>query len=266
MKIKLFIVLLIANFFMVSTFVLPANSTEPDSSVDCKKIAIYDFIGHEDNPEIGKIVSDELSAHLKKESTKNLSIINPKKDNDTISKMLLDDNIDKFVMKQLRNTVNAEILIIGEVSRYFVVSTDNPVMERASTIVYEKADNLEYSDWVIKHPKLKMEDLLNAPPREIKKKKVVLVSYRKGSVKINAYIDISYKIINILAEKLIIKDLISGKSMKIDEYQEGVPSANIPTITRNITEAQVIDQLRKDKVIELSKIIDGVISSNNIQR
>ena len=54
--------------------------------------------------------------------------------------------------------------------------------------------------------------------------------------------------------------------MKIDEYQEGVPSANIPAITRNITEAQVIDQLRKDKIIELSKIIDGVISSQKIQR
>jgi len=96
----------------------------------------------------------------------------------------------------------------------------------------------------------------NAPPRTMKKRNYQFISYRQGSAKISALIEISYKLVDTSTGENVFTNTISGRLVKEDKYQDAVPAANIPHDPLELpTELEVLDELANAKITEMGQSV-----------
>jgi hypothetical protein len=95
-----------------------------------------------------------------------------------------------------------------------------------------------------------------APPRTVKKPNYQFISYKQGSAKINAMLEVSYKLVDTSTGENIVTNTVSGKLVKEDKYSDGVPVANIPHDPLELpTEDEVLDELTNVKVSEMGQSV-----------
>jgi hypothetical protein len=95
-----------------------------------------------------------------------------------------------------------------------------------------------------------------APPRTVKKRNYQFISYKQGSAKINAMIEVSYKLVDTSTGENVFTNTISGRLVKEDKYQDGVQIANIPHDPLELpTEDEVMDELTNAKVSEMGQSV-----------
>jgi hypothetical protein len=120
----------------------------------------------------------------------------------------------------------------------------------------ESIRNPDFTDWLIVNPKPTAEDMKNAPPRNITRKNYQFISYKQGSAKITAIIEISYKLVDTMTGENISTSTVPGLLIKEDRYSDAVPAANIAYDPLQLpTEIEVLDELTNQKISEVAQIV-----------
>ncbi len=220
-----------------------------------KSIAVFDFSSPSAEKDAGKIAANKLIAYLHKNASADLRIIERENLQSILKEMQLSQTglVDIKTAQSVGKMRGIDTFIMGDVLHFSTKYTDAPSVSQVKVLVDEEdIRNPEFSDWLMLHPRPNEDDLKNAPPRTIKKKNYQLVSYKQGAAKISALLEISFKLVDTQTGENIFANTVSGKLIKEDKYQDGVPIANITQDPLELpTEAEVLDEITNAKVSDM---------------
>ena len=220
-----------------------------------KSIAVFDFSSPSAEKDAGKIAANKLIAYLHKNASADLRIIERENLQSILKEMQLSQTglVDIKTAQSVGKMRGIDTFIMGDVLHFSTKYTDSPSLNQVKVLVDEEdIRNPDFSDWLLLHPKPTEEDFKTAPSRTIKKKNYQLLSYKQGTAKISALLEISFKLVDTQTGENIFADTVSGKLIKEDKYQDGVPIANIIQDPLELpTEAEVLDEITNAKVSEM---------------
>ena len=223
-----------------------------------KSIAVFDFSSPSASRDAGKIAANKLIAYLHKNASGDLRIIERENLQSILREMQLGQTglVDTKVAQNIKMR-GIDTFIMGDVLHYSAKTTDAPSISQVKVLVDEEnVRNPEFSDWLIMNPKPSADDLKTAPPRTVKKRNYQFISYKQGSAKINAMIEISYKLVDTSTGENVFTNTVSGRLVKEDKYQDGVPVANITHDPLELpTEDEVLDELTNAKVSDMGQSV-----------
>jgi len=221
-----------------------------------KSIAVFDFGAPSTEKDAGKIAANKLIAFLHKNASVDLRIIERENLQSILREMQLSQTglVDIKTAQNVGKMRGIDTFIMGDVLQFAHKYTDNPSVNQVKVLVDEEdVRNPDFSDWLMINPKPTEEDMKNAPPRTIKKKNYQLISYKQGVAKITAMLEISFKLVDTQTGE-IIANTVSGKLIKEDEYQDGLPIAKIAQNPLELpTETEVLDELTNEKISEMGR-------------
>jgi len=221
-----------------------------------KSIAVFDFGSPSSEKDAGKIAANKLLAYLHQNASVDLRIIERENLQSILREMQLSQTglVDIKTAQSVGKMRGIDTFIMGDVLHFSTQYRDVPTTNQVRVLVNEEeVRNPEFSDWLMLNPKPSQEDLKNAPPRTIKKPNYQFIPNKQGVAKINAMLEISYKLVDTQSGE-ITASTVSGKMVKEDKYQEGLAIANIPSDPLELpTEAEVLDQLAKEKIAEMGR-------------
>ncbi|HBH87618.1 MAG TPA: hypothetical protein DDY17_08485, partial [Syntrophaceae bacterium] len=223
-----------------------------------KSIAVFDFGSPSSNKDAGKIAANKLIAFLHKKASGDLRII----ERENLQSILREMQLGQTGIVDIKSVQTAKMrgidtFIMGDVLHFMTKFIDNPTTSQIKVLVdEEEIRNPEFSDWLLTHRNPSEEELKNAPPRTIKKKNYQFIPHKQGTAKINAMIELSYKLVDTATGENIFTNTISGKLVKESRYQDAVPSANVPSIRLELpTETEVLDELTNAKISEMGQSV-----------
>lgn len=221
-----------------------------------KSIAVFDFGSPSGEKDAGKIAANKLLAYLHQNASVDLRIIERENLQSILREMQLSQTglVDIKTAQSVGKMRGIDTFIMGDVLHFSTQYRDVPTTNQVRVLVNEEeVRNPEFSDWLMLNPKPSQEDLKNAPPRTIKKPNYQFIPNKQGVAKINAMLEISYKLVDTQSGE-ITASTVSGKMVKEDKYQEGLAIANIASDPLELpTEAEVLDQLAKEKIAEMGR-------------
>ncbi|MDA8126852.1 MAG: hypothetical protein M0009_16910 [Deltaproteobacteria bacterium] len=224
-----------------------------------KSVAVFDFSSPSSSKDAGKIAANKLIAYLHKNASGDLRIIERENLQSILREMQLGQTglVDMKAAQNVGKMRGIDTFIMGDVLHYSARTTDAPSLSQVRVLVDEEdVRNPEFSDWLMLNPKPTAEDMKSAPPRTIKKRNYQFISYKQGAAKINAMIEISYKLVDTSSGENVFTNTVSGRLVKEDKYQDGVPVASIPHDPLELpTEDEVLDELTNGKVSEMGQSV-----------
>jgi hypothetical protein len=146
---------------------------------------------------------------------------------------------------------------MGDVLQFTTKFTDHPSTSQVKVLVDEQDEpNPEFQLWRMMHPRPSEEDRKSMPPMTVKKRIYQFISYRQGTAKINALIEVSYKLVDTATGENIYANTIPGRMIKEDKYQDAVSAANIPHDPLELpTESEALDELTNEKISEVGRSV-----------
>ncbi len=220
-----------------------------------KSIAVFDFSSPSAEKDAGKIAANKLIAFLHKNASADLRIIERENLQSILKEMQLSQTglVDIKTAQSVGKMRGIDTFIMGDVLHFSTKYTDSPSLNQVKVLVDEEdVRNPEFSDWLMINPKPNEADLKNAPPRTVKKRNYQLISYKQGVAKISALLEISFKLVDTQTGENIFASTVSGKLIKEDKYQDGLPIAGIVQDPLELpTEAEVLDQITNEKVSDM---------------
>lgn len=224
-----------------------------------KSIAVFDFGSPSNYKDAGKIIADKLIAYLHRHASGDIRIIERENLQSILREMQLSQTgiVDIKSAQTVGKMRGIDTFIMGNVLHYSAKTTDNPSTGQVKVMVDEEdVTNPEYQTWMLMHSRPTEEELQTAPPRTVKKRNYQFVSYKHGVARINAMIEISYKLVDTLSGENVVTNTIPGRAVKEDKYQDAVAMANIPHDPLQLpTEAEVLDDLTNQKVGEMGQSV-----------
>ena len=224
-----------------------------------KSIAVFDFSSPSNNKDAGKIAANKLITYLHKNASGDLRIIERENLQSILREMQLGQTglVDIKAAQNVGKMRGIDTFIMGDVLHYSAKTTDIPSISQVKVLVNEEdVRNPEFSDWLIMHPQPKTEDLKLAPPRTVKKRDYQFISYKQGSAKINAMLEISYKLVDTSTGENVVTNTVSGKLIKEDKYSDAVPAGNIVHDPLELpTDDEALDELTNTKVSEMGQSV-----------
>ena len=222
-----------------------------------KSIAVFDFSSPSNNKDAGKIAANKLIAYLHKNASGDLRIIERENLQSILREMQLGQTglVDIKAAQNVGKMRGIDTFIMGDVLHFTARKTDTPSITQVKVLVDEEdVRNPDFSDWLIMHPKPSTAEFKSAPPRTVKKRNYQFISYKQGSAKVNAMLEISYKLVDTSTGENVVTNTVSGKLVKEDKYQDGVPVANITHDPLELpTDEEVLDELTNAKVSEMGQ-------------
>jgi curli biogenesis system outer membrane secretion channel CsgG len=214
-----------------------------------KSIAVFDFSSPSAEKDAGKIAANKLIAYLHKNASADLRIIERENLQSILKEMQLSQTglVDIKTAQSVGKMRGIDTFIMGDVLHFSTKYTDAPSLNQVRVLVNEDdVPNPDWSDWRIVNPKPSAEDMKNAPPRTIKK------PYKQGVAKISALLEISFKLVDTQTGENIFANTVSGRLIKEDKYQDGVPMAGINQDPLELpSEAEVLDEITNQKVSDM---------------
>ncbi len=233
-----------------------------------RSIAVFDFGSPFDKPDAGKIVANKLIAFLHKNASGDLRII----ERENLQSILREVQLGQAGVVDLKTAQTAKMkgidtFIMGGVLSYSVRTTDNSMMTSVRVKMDEEfVTNHEFTNWKHLNPAPSREELLKAPPPTIKKTKFETVSYKKGTARITAMFETSYKLVDTATGENIATATVPGRLIKEDQYQDPVLWAGIPHDPLELpTEGEVLDELTTDKCSEIGRSILKLYQSLEVE-
>jgi len=222
-----------------------------------KSIAVFDFSSPSSDKDAGKIAANKLIAYLHKNASADLRIVERESLQSILKEMQLTQTglVDIKTAQSVGKMQGIDTFIMGDVLHFSTKYTDSPSLNQVKVLIDEEdVRNPEFSDWLMLNRQPTDDDLKNAPPRTIKKKNYQLLTYKQGVAKINALLEISFKLVNTQTGENIYTTTVSGKLVKEDKYQDGVPIGGIMQDPLELpTEAEVLDEITNDKVSDMGR-------------
>ena len=224
-----------------------------------KSIAVFDFGSPGNNKDAGKIAANKLIAYLHKNASGDLRIIERENLQSILREMQLGQTglVDIKTAQSMGKMRGIDTFIMGDVLQFSTTYTDSPSVGQAKVLVNEEdVPNPEFADWRMLNPKPTKEELATAPQRTIRKPTYQFIPYKRGSAKITAMIEVSYKLVDTTTGENIFTNTTAGKAIKEDTYQDGVVLANIPHDPLALpSELEVIDELTNTKISEVGQSV-----------
>ena len=224
-----------------------------------KSIAVFDFSSPSNNKDAGKIAANKLITYLHKNASGDLRIIERENLQSILREMQLGQTglVDIKAAQNVGKMRGIDTFIMGDVLHFSAKMTDTPSVSQVKVLVDEEdVRNPDFSDWLIMHPKPSTEEFKSAPPRTVKKRNYQFISYKQGSAKINAMLEVSYKLVDTSTGENVVTNTVSGKLLKEDKYSDGVPIANINHDPLELpTEDEALDELTNAKVSEMGQSV-----------
>lgn len=222
-----------------------------------RAIAVFDFGNPANNKDAGKIAANKLITFLYKNASGDLRIIERENLQSILREMQLGQTglVDMKSAQTLGKMQGIDVFVMGDVLRFETKTTDAPSTNQIKVLVDEEdVRNPDFSDWMMQHQRPTAEELRNAPPRTVKKRNYQFLANRQGSTKINAIMEISYKLVDTLTGENVFTNTLSGKLVVEDKYQDALPAANIPNDPLELpTEVEVLDDLTNSKILEMAQ-------------
>ena len=221
-----------------------------------KSIAVFDFGSPSTDKDAGKIAANRLLAYLHQNASVDLRIIERENLQSILREMQLSQTglVDIKTAQSVGKMRGIDTFIMGDVLQFSAKYTDVATTNQVRVLINEEdVPNPDWSDWRILNPKPSAEDLKNAPARTIKKPNYQFLPNKQGTARINAMLEISYKLVDTQSGE-VSANTINGKLVKEDKYQEGLNIAGIKADPLELpTEGEVLDQLAKDKIAEMGR-------------
>ncbi|HOW57113.1 MAG TPA: CsgG/HfaB family protein [Smithellaceae bacterium] len=222
-----------------------------------KSIAVFDFGSPSSEKDAGKIAANKLIAYLHKNASGDLRIIERENLQSILREMQLSQTglVDIKTAQSVGKMRGIDTFIMGDVLLFSAKRSDNKSINQVRVLVNEEdIRNPEFSDWLLLNPRPSENELKNAPPRMIKKKNYQLLSYNTGVAKISSLLEISFKLVDTNTGENIFANTVSGRLIKEDKYQDGLPIANITQDPLELpTEIEVLDEITNEKVSEMGR-------------
>lgn len=216
-----------------------------------KSIAVFDFSSPSNDRDAGKIAANKLIAYLHRNASGDLRII----ERENLQSILREMQLGQTGLVDVKAVQTAKMrgidtFIMGDVLHFAATKTDMPSMSQVKALVDEADEpNPQFLLWSMANPRPTPEQIKSAPPTTTKKKIYQFITYRQGTTKISAIIEVSYKLVDTLTGENIFTNTIAGKMFKEDRYQDAVPAAGIPYDPLELpTEVEVMDELTNEKV------------------
>ncbi len=222
-----------------------------------KSIAVFDFGSPGNNKDAGKIAANKLIVYLYKKASGDLRIIERENLQQILRETQLTQTglVDINTAKSVGKMRGIDTLIMGDVLQYSSEYKDMPSTAQAKVLVNEdEVPNPEFTYWQMAHPRPTPDDYNSAPPRTTRKANYQFIPYKTGTAKITAMIEISYKLVDTTTGENVFTNTVSGKAIKEDKYQDGVPLAEIANDPLELpSELEVLDELTNAKVSEVGQ-------------
>ena len=221
-----------------------------------KSIAVFDFSSPSASRDAGRIAANKLITFLHKNASGDIRIIERENLQSILREIQMGQTglVDMEKAQEVGKMRGIDTFIMGDVLRFSSKSKDYPSANVVKVLVgTEMISNPDFTLWFMQHGgKPSKEAWKNAPPKEKEKKEYQFMSYRLGTTKIIALVAISYKLVSTQTGENLFTNTISGKLVKEDKYQDGVPMANIPHDPLELpTELEVLDELTDQKISEM---------------
>ena len=225
-----------------------------------RAIAIFDFASPSYNPDAGTNASSNLITYLFNNSSGNIRILERQDLQSILKEMNLEQAGivgDMEAARRVGRMTGIDIFIMGNVLLYKTEKDETKGSKIAKIPMGTKVqDNPEYLIWKAKHPKPTQEQLTAAPPAVVEVPEYHYENYTVGRNKMRAAVHVYYKIINAKKGEIIATDTLKRNAEVTDEWNDGIPEANIPYNPLELpTESQILEQVTAEVVRDLALVV-----------
>ncbi|MDH3774438.1 MAG: hypothetical protein OEV09_01230 [Deltaproteobacteria bacterium] len=225
-----------------------------------RAIAIFDFASPSYNPDAGTNASSNLITYLFNNSSGDIRILERQDLQSILKEMNLEQAGivgDMEAARRVGRMTGIDIFIMGNVLLYKTEKDETKGSKIAKIPMGTKVqDNPEYLIWKAKHPKPTQEQLTAAPPAVVEVPEYHYENYTVGRNKMRAAVHVYYKIINAKKGEIIATDTLKRNAEVTDEWNDGIPEANIPYNPLELpTESQILEQVTAEVVRDLALVV-----------
>ncbi len=225
-----------------------------------RAIAIFDFASPSYNPDAGTNASSNLITYLFNNSSGDIRILERQDLQSNLKEMNLEQAGivgDMEAARRVGRMTGIDIFIMGNVLLYKTEKDETKGSKVAKIPMGTKVqDNPEYLIWKAKHPKPTQEQLTAAPPAVVEVPEYHYENYTVGRNKMRAAVHVYYKIINAKKGEIIATDTLKRNAEVTDEWNDGIPEANIPYNPLELpTESQILEQVTAEVVRDLALVV-----------
>jgi tetratricopeptide (TPR) repeat protein len=225
-----------------------------------RAIAIFDFASPSYNPDAGTNASSNLITYLFNNSSGDIRILERQDLQSILKEMNLEQAGivgDMEAARRVGRMTGIDIFIMGNVLLYKTEKDETKGSKIAKIETGTKVqENPEYLIWKAKHPKPTQEQLAAAPPAVVEVPEYHYENYTVGRNKMRAAVHIYYKIIDAKKGEIIATDTLKRNVEVTDEWNDGIPEANIPYNPLELpTESQILEQVTAEVVRDLALVV-----------
>ncbi|MGD8253601.1 MAG: CsgG/HfaB family protein [Syntrophobacterales bacterium] len=225
-----------------------------------RAIAIFDFASPSYDPDAGTNASSNLITYLFNNSSGDIRILERQDLQSILKEMNLEQAGivgDMEAARRVGRMTGIDIFIMGNVLLYKTEKDETKGSKIAKIPLGTKVqENPEYLIWEAKHPKPTREQLAAAPPAVVEVPEYHYENYTVGRNKMRAAVHIYYKIIDAKKGEIIATDTLKRNAEVTDEWNDGIPEANIPYNPLELpTESQILEQVTAEVVRDLALVV-----------
>jgi tetratricopeptide (TPR) repeat protein len=222
-----------------------------------KSIAVFDFSSPSDHQDAGIIVANNLITYLFKNSSGDIKILERENLKSILEEMQLGQSgvVSENSAKEMGRVYGIDVAIMGSVLLFKV---DSSTAEGAKTVRYQIGDriedNIDFLNWKAKHPNPDADAVAKAPEAKIKVPVIVEKEYIVAHHKKIAFVQISFRIVDVITGENIQVKTIERKQVAEDEASAGLAEAGVKFDPMEIpTDTELLQNLAEKVVAELGR-------------
>ncbi len=222
-----------------------------------KSIAVFDFSSPSNHQDAGIIVANNLITYLFKNSSGDIKILERENLKSILEEMQLGQSgvVSQNSAKEMGRVYGIDVAIMGSVLLFKV---DASTADGAKTVRYKIGerieDNIEYLNWKAKHPNPDEEAVAKAPAAKIKVPVIVEKEYIVAHHKKIAFVQISFRIVDVTTGENIQVKTLERKQVAEDEASAGLAEAGVKFDPMEIpTDTELLQNLAEEVVAELGR-------------
>lgn len=222
-----------------------------------KAIAVFDFNSPSEEPDAGIIVANNLITYLFKTASQDIKILERENLKSILEEMKLGQIgvVSANSAKEMGRVYGIDVAIMGSV---LVFNVDSTSSEGSKTVRYKIGtkieDNIEFLNWIAKHPNPNKEELKKAPPAKVIEPEFAEREYKVSQHKKIGFVQLSFRIVDVATGENIQVKTIERKEVAEDTGSAGLKEANVKYDPVEIpTDTEMLQKMTEEIVAELGR-------------